>query len=196
MNFKHPPEATNKYTPAEERQILESARFDLHAFSQFYEAYSRRIYSYCLRRVTQPEEAEDLTSLIFTRAMTGLNSYRGGSAAAWLFQIAHNAVVNHLRDRPAWSASFDSIHLAGTPTEPGNIPLEILLKQEQQERLRGLLERLSDDQRELLALSVAGELTAKEVGLILGKSEGAVRMALRRLLQQLRAGYEQAEGVE
>ena len=62
--------------------------------------------------------------------------------------------------------------------------------------MRDLLERLSEEQRELLALSVAGELTARETGQILGKSEGAVRMQLRRLLQQLRLMYEQSEGVE
>jgi DNA-directed RNA polymerase specialized sigma24 family protein len=46
----------------------------------------------------------------------------------------------------------------------------------------------------LLALRVAGGLSAKEVGVVLGKSEGAVRVALYRVMQQLREGYQHAEG--
>jgi RNA polymerase sigma-70 factor (ECF subfamily) len=198
MNFERLPEVFKKYSPTEERQFMEQARAELSAFSPLYEAYCQRIYAYCLRRTGQPEEAEDLTSLVFTRALTGLNGYRGGSVAAWLFQIAHNAIANHLRDRPA-RLSFEALAgslATGKLAEPGEKPLEIFLRKEQQARLRDLLERLSEEQRELLALSVAGELTARETGQILGKSEGAVRMQLRRLLQQLRLMYEQSEGVE
>jgi RNA polymerase sigma-70 factor (ECF subfamily) len=198
MGSKPLPAASKKYTPLEERQILERARLELSEFSPLYENYCQRIYAYCLRRVGQPEEAEDLTSLVFTRALTGLAGYRGGSVAAWLFQIAHNTVVNHLRDRPT-PLSFDKLaghYTAGLASGVGEKPLENLLWQEKQQRLHSLIELLSDEQRELLALSVAGELTARETGLILGKSEGAVRMALHRLLHQLRAGYEQAEGAE
>lgn len=198
MNFERLPEVFRKYSPTEERQFMEQARFELSAFSPLYEAYSQRIYAYCLRRTGQPEEAEDLTSLVFTRALTGLNGYRGGSVAAWLFQIAHNAVANHLRDRPP-RISFDALAgslATGKQVEPGEKPLDIFLRKEQQARLHDLIEKLSEGQRELLALSVAGELTARETGQILGKSEGAVRMQLRRLLQQLRLMYEQSEGVE
>lgn len=196
MNFEKLPEVLRKFSPAEERQLMEQARAELSAFSPLYEAYCRRIYAYCLRRTGQPEEAEDLTSLVFTRALTGLNGYRGGSVAAWLFQIAHNAVANHLRDRSA-KVSFETLTgpLAPLlPDEAGEKPLEIFLKKEQQARLYALLAQLGDEQRELLALSVAGELTARETGQILGKSEGAVRMQLRRLLRQLRLRYAQSEG--
>jgi DNA-directed RNA polymerase specialized sigma24 family protein len=48
----------------------------------------------------------------------------------------------------------------------------------------------------LLALRVAGELSAKDIGAVLGKSEGAVRVALHRVVQHLRAAYQQSEGEE
>src|SRR5690349_4481498 len=68
-------------------------------FDSLYECYVERIYTYCLRRVGQHQEAEDLTSMVFTRAWASLDAYRGGSETAWLFKIAHNAVANHLRGR-------------------------------------------------------------------------------------------------
>lgn len=161
-------------------------------FESLYERYVERIYNYCLRRVGQPQEAEDLASLVFTRAWASLDTYRGGSEAAWLFKIAHNAVANHLRGRkPQVSlellvATGGSDFLAG----PGEETLERLIRQENRAELAALLETLPADQRELLALSVAGGLTAKEVGEVLGKSEAAVWMALHRIIRRLRASYE------
>jgi hypothetical protein len=57
------------------------------------------VYHYCLRRVHRPEDAEDLAGLVFIRALAGLREYRGGSFAAWLFRIAHNAAANGLAAR-------------------------------------------------------------------------------------------------
>jgi len=55
------------------------------------------------------------------------------------------------------------------------------------------LATLSAEQRELLALKAAGELSAREIGAVLGKREGAVRVALHRTIQQLRAALQAAE---
>jgi RNA polymerase sigma-70 factor (ECF subfamily) len=68
-----------------------------------------------------------------------------------------------------------------------------LVRAEDRERVDRLIAALPEAQRELLALRVAGELSAKEIGAVLGKSEGAVRVALYRTMQQLRAAYEQFE---
>lgn len=66
-------------------QTVERARANPAAFEPLYAEYFPRIYRYCLRRVSCPQEAEDLTSLVFTRALANLSNYRGGSFVAWLF---------------------------------------------------------------------------------------------------------------
>src|SRR5262245_44692312 len=83
----------------EEVRMITAAQTDLIRFAPLYERYAPRIYAYCLRRLDNRDEAEDLTSQIFTQAMKALEGYRGGSAAAWLFRIAHNTVVSHFRAR-------------------------------------------------------------------------------------------------
>ena len=81
---------------------MQMAQRDPALFAPLYERYFQRVYAYCLRRVGNTragsaQEAEDLCSQVFTRALAGLKSYRGGIVAAWLFQIAHNVLANHYR---------------------------------------------------------------------------------------------------
>lgn len=171
----------------DEARIMAAARVDLAQFAPLYDRYFPRIYGYCLRRVESEEAAEDLTSIIFTRALRGLHNYRDGSVAAWLFRIAHNAVANHYRDRhPQVSFEQHEIDLPDGSEEP----LHHVLELEQQEAIHELVRSLPTDQQELLALKIAGGLTAEEVGAILNKSAGAVRVELHRIIKRLRLQYE------
>ena len=173
----------------DEVRIMQAARADLARFAPLYDRYMPRIYHYCLRRVESEEAAEDLTSTIFTRALKGIQDYRDGSVAAWLFRIAHNAVANHYRARrPQRSFEREDIDLPAETDEP----LDILLQAEQQRHILELVKTLPDEQQELLTLKIAGGLTAEEVGAVLGKSAGAVRVELHRIINRLRKQY--AEG--
>lgn len=184
-----PQDQTTHEERDDEAQIIAQARYEPEEFGPLYERYFPRIYAYCLRRTGRPEEAEDLTSQVFTSALSGLNNYRGGSFVAWLFRIAHNATVNHLRKRKP-QAGFDSaLEMAG----PDQDTLEKLVEVEERQRVARLMAALPDEQRELLALRIAGGLSAREIGAVLGKSEGAVRVALHRIVQQLRSDYRQEE---
>src|SRR5690349_22722029 len=78
---------------------MQLAQHDRLLFAPIYEQYFDRVYAYCLRRTNSAQEAEDLCSQVFSRALGGLESYRGGVVAAWLFQIAHNSVIKHYRAR-------------------------------------------------------------------------------------------------
>lgn len=158
------------------------------AFRPVYEAYFSRVYQYCLKRVGRTQEAEDLTSLIFTRALTHIASYRGGSFPAWLFRIAHNVLVNHLRDQRV-TMPLGNVEQLGTEDDP----LERLIDVEERQHVIRLIATLSDEQRNLLSLRMAGRLSAKEIGAIVGKSEGAVRVAIHRIIQQLRAAWAEEE---
>src|SRR5690242_143201 len=97
MTFPKRPRAAQAAPAAadDEARILQRAQQHPAAFAPLYERYFARIYAYCLRRASSPQEAEDLCSQVFTRALTGLHTYRGGSVPAWLFRIAHNVVANH-----------------------------------------------------------------------------------------------------
>ncbi len=175
-------------TQSDEIRIMQLARHDRLLFAPIYEQYFDRVYAYCLRRTNSVQEAEDLCSLVFSRALGGLESYRGGMVAAWVFQIAHNTVIKHYRARRVVTALDDIEELEAESD------LERVDDLEQWRTLSGLVATLPDDQRELLALMLDAELSSQEVGEIVGKSAGAVRVQFHRLLKQLRERYAQISG--
>ncbi len=174
--------------PAEESRLVQAAKDDLDRFAPIYERYAPRIYAYCLRRVGSPPEAEDLTSQVFTQAIDRIRSYRGGLVGAWLFQIAANAVVDHLRCRHV-PISLDDVELI--QEAPGVI--EDLVQRDEQRQIRALVASLPEDQQALLALRITAGLSAEETGAVMGKSAGAIRTAVHRTIKRLRALYEQNE---
>lgn len=187
--------ATDEAIAEEEARLLRRTQSCSAEFAPLYERYFLQIYAYCLRRVGRTEEAEDLTSSIFARALSGAAGYHGGSVAAWLFRIAHNAVIDYLR-RNHPSLSLDAT-LVGVTTHTGgwlDPTLERIVDTEARALIARLIAALPEEQREILALTVAGELSAREIGLVIGKSEGAVWTALHRITRRLRAAYQETTG--
>jgi RNA polymerase sigma-70 factor (ECF subfamily) len=174
--------------PDEESRLVQAAKDDLDRFAPIYERYAPRIYAYCLRRVGSPPEAEDLTSQVFTQALAGIGGYRGGLVGAWLFQIAANAVVDHLRCRHV-PISLDDTDLM----QEGPGVIDDLVQREERRQIRALVASLPEDQQELLALRITAGLSAEETGAVVGKSAGAIRTAVHRTLKRLRALYEENE---
>lgn len=168
--------------------IMREAATDLTAFAPLYERYFKPIYDYCRWRTNSPAEAEDLTSLIFTRALNGVSSYRGGSVAAWLFRIARNTVINHYRRRRP-HVSLDSTDLQ----DEAQSMSEYVIRDEQRETIRRMLQTLTPEEQELLALKIDVGLTSEEIGAILGKHPTTVRVMLHRIIKRLRALF--PEGV-
>lgn len=178
------------FSEPDESQLVRMACADISAFAPLYEKYFSRIYAYCLRRVENQHDAEDLTSSIFIQAVANLARFRGGSFAAWLFQIAHNAVINQRRTKFT-QISLDSDQFEIPTTAPE--PIDTLIADEQQALLKKLLNTLPEEQQDLLALKLVGELSSKEIGAVVGKSANAVRVELHRIIKQLREQYWQEE---
>lgn len=168
-----------------EAQALQAAREDLRQFAPVYERYFPRIYAYCVRRVGMTE-AEDLTSQIFTNAMLNLHQYRGGLVAAWLFRIAHNVVVNYLKQPSHTHYALDERELLSGAPEP----VDRLIQAEEEQAIRALVEKLPPEQQDMLLMRIVGGLSAAEIGALLGKNAGAVRVAIHRTLRQLQQSYQ------
>src|SRR5687767_6687713 len=93
--------------PLEEAQTLDVQTLVAHAqggdadaYAALYQAYEKKIHSYLRYHLTHGgEAAEDLAADVFMRAWTKLSSYQssGGAFSAWLFRIAHNRLIDHVR---------------------------------------------------------------------------------------------------
>lgn len=80
------------------------------AFERLYLLHSRRVYSLCLRMVSNTAEAEDLTQEAFLQLFRKIGTFRGESAfSTWLHRLAVNVVLMRLRKKTAIVSSLDEI---------------------------------------------------------------------------------------
>jgi len=90
--------------------IARAQRGDETAFAALFEAHKRRVYSLCLRMVSDPTEAEDLSQEAFLQVFRKLSTFRGESAfSTWLHRLVVNVVLMHLRKKGLQQVSLDEV---------------------------------------------------------------------------------------
>src|SRR5215204_2219005 len=166
----------------DESALITRAQGDPLAFAPLYHHYVDDVYRYCSRRLGDAEEAADITSLIFTRALAALPRYQGtGSFRSWLFAIAHNAVIDGQQAVHSWAP----LEASADQMDPTPNPEEVALRDDSAHEVRVVLMRLPRDQRQVVELRLAG-LTNSEMAVILGRSVPAIKMLQGRALIRLR----------
>jgi len=152
--------------------------------SDLYEEYYDKIARYVYVHISNKEEAEDIAGEVFLKALQSLKSYReqGVPMQGWLFRIAHNLTVDYLRKmNKRRTVPIDSVVLQGNDN-----PANTAEKNIEFERVTKAMKKLTTEQREVINLRFFGGLTSKEVGGVLGKSDGAVREMQRAAIEKLR----------
>jgi RNA polymerase sigma-70 factor, ECF subfamily len=165
------------------------ARSDPRAFAPIYERYAEAIYSFCYRRLGDPELASDAASTVFLRAVAAVGSFQprraeaGSTVRAWLYQIARNIVTDHHRR----ARSHASIDLPDAPDliDRTATPEELALGAEEARLVAGLLSALPERQRTVVELRLAG-LTGAEIAHTLGTTVPAVKALQVRAYRELR----------
>lgn len=156
---------------------------DHDALGELYDRFRDRVARFATGRLGDAEKAEDVTSETFEGMLRGLSAYRPGTDfEAWLFTIARRRVADHFRRR----ARRREVELDELGPASAGGPEDAVLAAERRAEVAGAFRRLRPDQQEVLALRVLGGLTAAQVAKVVGKSEGAVRVAQHRALVELR----------
>ncbi len=161
--------------PLREREARLTALFD---------SCYPRIARYALARIGDQSEAEDIASEVFVRAIEALPSYRerGLPMEAWLFRIAHNLVVDHLRRVNRVERSEEPVEGLLDSKDPAHVAEERIRLREVREAMR----TLTPQQREVVSLRFFAGLDSKEVAAVMHKSRGSVREMQRAALERLR----------
>jgi len=170
----------------DERLLVQAAQADPARFVDLYERYFYRVYAYVIRRTRRREEAEDVTSIVFERALAHLPKFewRGAPFVAWLFRIAANAILD--RQQAAARDQRDSPAPLPDGFEADNIERRAMLFQ--------LVERLPDAQRRVIELRFIEERSIREIAAALDRSEGAIKQLQLRALENLRKDMEGRRG--
>jgi RNA polymerase sigma-70 factor, ECF subfamily len=163
---------------------VRAAQRDHAAFGALYRRYLDRVYGYCFYLLGDHHDAEDVTERTFVAALGAIDGYRdkGATFRAWLFRIAHNQLANALRSRQRHgAASLENVPEPLTKADSAGL----LGLAEESRSLRRALEQLPDDRRQVVVLRFVDGLSAREIGAVLARSEGAVRVLQHRALRQL-----------
>jgi len=147
----------------------------------------RRVYSYVAYRIGNGADAEDITSEVFERALRYRASFDGSrEPAPWLLGIARRCVDDALAQRRP-TAQME----AGEQASAEDVESEAV----DRITLANAIERLDERSRDLLALRYGADLSAREIGRILGMKPNAVDVALHRALGKVRtelAGWDES----
>ena len=167
-----------------DRLVAEAKRGDREAFGRIFDAYAGPVHRFIASRVNRPSDAEDLTQLVFVKALEALPRYeaRGIPFGGWLFRLARNAIIDQIRTRR------DHLSLVAAVTretdEAG--PEAEAAPRDDLGRVAKALAKLTDDQREVIELRFFAGLTVLEAALVMGRQEGTIRGLQFRAIASLR----------
>lgn len=161
---------------------------DVDAIAGLMERYQHRLYRYLVRIVMQPSTAEDLFQQTWLRVMERIQKYDPKrSFEGWLFSVAHNLAIDHLRRRQPESLDETTrtgrFHSARS-TDPG--ALEELLSLERAERIAEAVAQLPLPYREVITLRFEEEMKLEEISIVLALPMGTVKTRLHRALKALK----------
>jgi RNA polymerase sigma-70 factor, ECF subfamily len=184
-----PAESRPRSTPASgtdpDLADVRAAQRDRRAFDRLYRRYLDRVYSYAFYQLGDHHDAEDVTERTFLAALRGLDGFtdEGATFRAWLFRIAHNAIANAHRSRQRRrSAPISEIE---QHPAPGADPAGVVARADEGRAVRAALARIPADRRQAIVLRFVDGLSAREIGAVLDRSEGAARVLLHRALRDL-----------
>ncbi len=175
----------------DEAKLIEAAQNDPGAFGPLYERYVDRIYRYAYRRVGNHADAEDVTSQTFQQALAALPGYewRGVPFGAWLYRIAGNVIARRGRTSSREVTVEDVTSLSQERAGVDEDPAEIVAER-QEDELTEALRQLPVDQQRVIVLRFSHGMKSREIGEVMGRSEGAVKQLLHRAMIALRATLE------
>ena len=165
-------------------------RGDPDAFDAVLARYQNRLYRYLLRLTANAAVAEDLFQETWLKVITRIHRYdERRPFEPWLFSVARNLAVDHLRkvspeslDEPSESGETGAARLGAD--EPGS--LERLLERERRGLLERRLEELPALYREALSLRFEEEMTFEEIAEVLSAPVSTVKSRVQRALSTLR----------
>jgi RNA polymerase sigma-70 factor, ECF subfamily len=166
--------------------IARAKEGDMDALHFLYLRYADDVYGFVNSIVRDHHEAEDLTHNLFAKLMRIIGKYepREVPFSAWILRVARNAALDHMRARR--QIPFEEVRTS----DEGHDQIGF----ERYQSIRAALDRLPEDQREVLILRHIAGLTPPEIADALGKTESSVhglhhrgRGALQAALRELEA---------
>jgi RNA polymerase sigma-70 factor, ECF subfamily len=175
------------------RRSVQEDQEGLSDDASLFDRYGSVIFAYILKHVHSREDAEDLTVEVFTVALEKNMGYRLPPEAqlAWLKKVTHNKLIDIYRKKQ--HRQHVDIDLFAEILYDNDEPEQVVLRREVDRQLHEHIKQLSPFQQQLLYLRYSHNLTSAEIGVLLNKTEDAIRQQLSRTRALLRACYQRQQ---
>jgi len=171
------------------------------AFRELVRRYERPVFSLIFRMVRDRELAEDLAQDTFIKVLNNIDRYRPEfKLSSWLFKIAHNVTIDHLRKRQLATVSLDGSPHAQTAAEAqatsldvesrGESALEAIESRELGSAIERAIGRLRPEYRSCILLRHVEGRSYEEIAATLDLPLGTVKTYIHRARHELREALE------
>ncbi|MBI3946516.1 MAG: RNA polymerase sigma factor [Armatimonadetes bacterium] len=196
-------------TPTDRELMGRVRERDATAFEVLFARYRDRIRRFLVNSIHDDAAAEDLVQDVFLRVWTHAAQWDGyGPLRAWLFRIATNLALNHLRSvrrrreqpldvPPDPEDPYEESPAPGWMLDATTLgPAEALERSERRRRLRRLIAELPEEKRTVIRLIHEEEMNIRAAAGALGVPEGTVKSRLHYARKQLARGWRRIEAEE
>jgi RNA polymerase sigma-70 factor (ECF subfamily) len=177
----------------EEKELVERlSRGDRDAFRELVETYKRKMYYVALDMVGDPADAEDISQEVFLKAFRGFKTFRqGAKLSSWLYRIAYNASIDHLRRKSLVPVAAEEAVLdsgsGGFSENPGAVDPAVTAETRLlRAKVEKALGKVSSQERTVFMLRHYNDLMLDEIAETMQISIGSVKSYLFRCVQKLR----------
>lgn len=180
----------------QEKMLVKNAKTDANSFGALYDLNYAKIFNYVLRRTGDFELAEDITTDVFMKALSKIQSFtwRGLPFSAWLYRIASHEIADHFRGKQAQTVSLELLmeQQGFEPVADTDIEAELMQAQAETARhqqflaVQKQLKALPLKYQEALSLRYFEKKSITEISIIMNKRPGTIKSLLSRGVKKLR----------
>jgi RNA polymerase sigma-70 factor (ECF subfamily) len=164
---------------------------DLQQASILFDRYHKRIFNFLAQMTRDRDLAEDLTQNTFLRMMKYRTSYRVGNRfQSWIYQVARNVFSDHYQAHKNKFSNFVNVETMKGEVADSNDQIEI---ENQEALLHRSMNKLTDEQRELLVLTRFQHMKYEEVAVIMDTTVANIKVKVHRAIARLREHYFELE---
>lgn len=162
----------------------------MQELEQIYKEYRLTVYKYLLCLTNNSDVAEELTQETFYKMIKKIHTFKGNSKlSVWLCEIAKNLWYDSLRKKKIKTISYDELKNSDSIINKENIENSYINKEEFDETTRKI-ENLDNLSKRVLYLRLNSDMSFKEIGSILGKTETWARVTFYRAKQKIKEDYD------
>jgi len=167
------------------RLAVKMRRGDRKAAAALFDELGRKAFGFFFSRTGKRETAEDLAQDLFVHLVERIGSYdeKRGRFVVWFWRMARNMLIDHYRAKKDIPFSMfeesevESMSMTEMPDIDGRLAYR---------KVQKFLAGLHEDERELFELRYVADISYKELSVMLGKSEGALRVASLRIKEKIK----------